>query len=176
MKDLDPDRAAELRAAPFTYPEVGATPEPQPGYLNLTRTGTVASGDLDAAAEALLTWQVQERAGLAVAASSRRATADTVVELRLGAGPVGLRIPCRIVYVVDEADRRGFAYGTLPGHPETGEELFLLERHVDGSVTFTVTAFSRPATFLARAGGPLTRAGQRRMTDRYLRALCISTG
>ena len=36
-------------------------------------------------------------------------------------GPV--RAPCRVVYVVDEPDRRGFAYGTLPGHPEIDGEL-----------------------------------------------------
>jgi uncharacterized protein (UPF0548 family) len=36
-------------------------------------------------------------------------------------GPI--RVPCRVVYVLDEPERRGFAYGTLPGHPESGEEL-----------------------------------------------------
>ena len=30
-----------------------------------------------------------------------------------------LRAPCRVVYVIDEPDVRGFAYGTLPGHPES---------------------------------------------------------
>ena len=39
-------------------------------------------------------------------------------------GPV--RAPCRVVYVVDEPDRRGFAYGTLPGHAESGEERFVV--------------------------------------------------
>ena len=37
------------------------------------------------------------------------------------------RIPARVVYVVDEPARRGFAYGTLHGHPESGEEAFLVE-------------------------------------------------
>ena len=41
------------------------------------------------------------------------------------------RRPCRVVYVVDEPDRRGFAYGTLPGHPESGEELFLVRYDPD---------------------------------------------
>ncbi len=72
---------------------------------------------------------------------------------------------------MDEPRRRGFAYGTLPGHPESGEEAFIVEQHDDDSVTFTITAFSRPATWLARLGGPLGRAVQDRVTARYLRAL-----
>src|SRR3712207_7231330 len=59
----------------------------------------------------------------------------------------------RVVYTVEEPDRAGFAYGTLPGHPERGEELFLLDRAPDGQLRLTISAFSRPATWLARAGG-----------------------
>jgi uncharacterized protein (UPF0548 family) len=75
------------------------------------------------------------------------------------------------VYVIDEPRRRGFAYGTLPGHPECGEEAFLLERHDDGRVTFTIIAFSRPAHALAKLAGPLVRRIQDAITGRYLRAL-----
>ncbi|WP_425577356.1 DUF1990 family protein [Nocardioides endophyticus] len=39
-----------------------------------------------------------------------------------------------------------------------------------GRITFTLTAFSRPATKLARLGGPVARGLQSRVTDRYLRA------
>jgi uncharacterized protein (UPF0548 family) len=58
-----------------------------------------------------------------------------------------------VTYVLDEPRHKGFAYGTLPGHPERGEEAFALELHDDGAVTFTITAFSRPASLLAKAGG-----------------------
>lgn len=34
-----------------------------------------------------------------------------------------------------------------------------------------VTAFSRPATWWARAGGPVLRVGQRVIARRYLRAV-----
>lgn len=44
----------------------------------------------------------------------------------VGAGPLRLRAPCRVVYTVTESRRRGFAYGTLPGHPECGEEAFVI--------------------------------------------------
>ena len=44
-------------------------------------------------------------------------------------------------------------------------------KHHDGTVSFTITAFSRPATPLAKAAGPAGRAIQRHLTTRYLRAL-----
>ena len=53
-------------------------------------------------------------------------------------------------YVTNQPDRQGFAYGTLPGHPECGEEAFIVEQHDDGAVTFAITAFSRPATLQAK--------------------------
>ena len=72
--------------------------------------------------------------------------------LRLGRRRLAVSAPVRVVYVVDEPRRRGFAYGTLPGHPESGEEAFVVELQEDDEVTFTVTAFSRPASTLAARG------------------------
>lgn len=63
----------------------------------------------------------------------------------------------RIVYVVDEPNRFGFAYGTLPGHVEYGEERFLAEIDDDGNVWYDVRAFSRPRHFLTRLGYPYVR-------------------
>jgi uncharacterized protein (UPF0548 family) len=57
----------------------------------------------------------------------------------------------------------------LPGHPETGEEAFILNLRDDGEVTFTIRAFSRLATAVAKLVGPLGRAAQDLMTRRYLR-------
>ena len=91
--------------------------------------------------------------------------------LGLGIGPLRLRAPCRVVYVVEEPRRGGFAYGTLAGHPESGEEAFIVEHHRTDAVSFTVTAFSRPAMRLARVAGPLGAIVQRQMTSRYLRTL-----
>lgn len=73
---------------------------------------------------------------------------------------------CRIVYVVDEQaanPRFGFAYATLPGHVESGEERFLVEwRQDDDSVWFEIRAFSRPNHWLPRLGYPLVRRLQKR--------------
>jgi uncharacterized protein (UPF0548 family) len=72
-------------------------------------------------------------------------------------------------------NRQGFAYGTLPGHPELGEEAFVIDRADDDTITFAIKAFSRPATDLAKVAGPLGRLAQRRMTARYLRSLSDGT-
>jgi uncharacterized protein (UPF0548 family) len=76
----------------------------------------------------------------------------------------------RVVYVTDQPQEAGFAYGTLPAHPEQGEEAFHLARH-GGRLVFAVTAFSRPRHPAARLGGPLTRALQLRANRSYLHAM-----
>ncbi|WP_426245850.1 DUF1990 family protein [Nocardioides sp. LHG3406-4] len=163
---------ADLLPAPYTYAQVGATASALPrGYTHLRRTRVLHDVEFDAAVERLMTWQVHERAGLRVAVSSARATPGTVVEMRLGPSRLGVTFPCRVVYVVSEPARAGFAYGTLPGHPEAGEELFTVGRGDDGTVAFTIAAFSNPATPLARAAGPVGRWLQARMTTRYLSAM-----
>ena len=164
---LDPARVAELKSAPFTYAEVGATKGALPaGYRTISRATRISAG-FDDAVDKLLGWQAQLATGLRVQASSARVEPEAVVVLRLG--PV--QVPCRVVHVIDEPTRQGFAYGTLPGHPVSGEEAFVLERHGDGTVSFTVTAFSRPATLLAKLGGPVGQLAQNLLTDRYLKAL-----
>lgn len=169
---LDPSVEARLRAARFTYPEVGqSASEPPPGYRTFTHTTTPKTRDFATASAALLSWQVQLRSGIRVAASSAHVGADSVVLMRIGLGPFAVDAPCRVVYLVDEPTRQGFAYGTLPGHPESGEESFILQVADNGGLTFTITAFSRPATVLTKLTGPIGRAAQRAMTSRYSRAL-----
>ncbi|MEO9139198.1 MAG: DUF1990 domain-containing protein [Jatrophihabitans sp.] len=170
---LDQVNAVTLRQAAFTYPDVGATATaPPPGYHYVARTRTLpATRTFEAAAEDLMTWRVQRSAGLRVAASSATVKVDAVTLMRLGIGPVAVKIPCRVVYVIDEHDCQGFAYGTLPGHPESGEEAFVLQRRADGRTDFTVSAFSRPGTLLARLGGSAARGFQHLITGRYLRSL-----
>lgn len=157
-----------------TYPEVGATRGVlPPGYHHLERTRTVGHGadDFRRAADAVMSWGVQRGAGLRVESDCDLVTDGCTVTVRLGIGPVAVRAPCVVVLTVDEVRRRGFAYGTLPGHPERGEELFLVEHREDDSVRLTVRAFSRPAVWWSRASGPAGRLLQRIVTSRYLRAL-----
>jgi uncharacterized protein (UPF0548 family) len=95
---------------------------------------------------------------------------DTAV-LLLGWGPASLRIPVRVVYLIDEPTRRGFAYGTLPGHPESGEEAFVVELREDESVWLTIRAFSRPAHAALWVVYPVLRLFQAIFTSRYEHAL-----
>ena len=68
----------------------------------------------------------------------------------------------RIVYVIDEDRRFGFAYGTLPGHLERGEEQFLVRMDEHDNVFYSVKAFSRPRHWLAKICYPMVRRLQGR--------------
>lgn len=155
----------------FTYPEVGATRgAPPAGYHFLSRSSVVGHGeaDLETAAAAVLAWQAQRGSGVRVEASTATAQQGTDVVLHIGRV---IKAPARVVYVLDEPRRRGFAYGTLPGHPEVGEEAFVVELEDGGDVVFTVSAFSRPGAWFTKLLPPANRLVQRLMTDRYLRAV-----
>ena len=159
----------------LTYPEVGATREgARPaGYHHFERVVEIGRGDaaLAAAIDGLLTFGMHRLAGLRPHTTTPRAAVGTEVTCRFGLGPVGLRVPTRIVWVVDEPDRAGFGYGTLAGHPERGEEAFLVERGDGGAVRFTVRSFSRPATWFAKLGGPLTQLLTNHVNRRYVAAM-----
>jgi uncharacterized protein (UPF0548 family) len=167
---------ARWASAGLTYDRPGATRDEvlPAGYDHVDLDGRIGRGRaaFERAAEGLLTWKMHTGAGLRVAAASAdRAAPDVLVLLRAGLGRFSIMIPCRVVYTVDDPDHRGFAYGTLPGHPERGEEAFTVRLTPDGEVRARVRAFSRPATLLARAGGPVTRLAQRYAARRYVRAL-----
>jgi uncharacterized protein (UPF0548 family) len=164
-------KLSDLAALPLTYPEVGATAGPLPaGYHHVQKSAVIGRGRprFEEAAGAGMRWGMLRGAGLRVQATTEHAEVGAEVIVRLG--PV--RAPCRVVYVVDEPDRRGFAYGTLPGHAESGEELFLVRYDpATDSVHADVTAFSRHATWWSKLGSPVTSVIQRIVTDRYLQAL-----
>jgi uncharacterized protein (UPF0548 family) len=97
----------------------------------------------------------------------------TAVAVLYWAAPMRLWLlfPARVIYVVDEVVQRGgghvqrfgFAYSTLPDHPERGEERFLVEwNHADDSVWYDLLAISQPAHWLARLGYFYTRYEQAR--------------
>ena len=169
---------ARACAAEPSYAEAGATAGPvlPGGYRVFRRRILVGRGP-----------EVFERAGALRAGLGRAVAAPgsgcfprtpavpgatALVLLRLPGLPLPrLAIPCRVVWTVRAADRIGFAYGTLPGHPECGEESFVVGRDADGPVWFEVAAFSRPAGWYARLGGPLTRLLQDLATRSYLRSV-----
>ncbi|WP_122263747.1 DUF1990 family protein [Ornithinimicrobium cerasi] len=169
---LDEAEAAALRAVPFSYAPVGVVAGAPPrGFRRFERSTVLGRRDFAVTAQALLGGRMHSAAGLTVQLSDDPLQVGSVVLLRLGWGVLSLRIPCRVVDVIDEPHRKGFSYGTLPGHPEAGEERFLLEQRRDGRLILTITACSRPATTTARLAGPLGRVAQSLITRRYLRAM-----
>lgn len=176
---LTAEAVRALQTADLTYAEVGATGGTlPPGYHAQHLAARVGTGRaaFEAAAETLLTWGMHEGAGLRARVSDRRVRVGTVAELRLGPGPLALRIPVRVVEVVADEHRRGFVYGTLPGHPERGEESFTVELTTEGAVLFHLVAFSRGARWFTVLGGPLARTGQRVVGRRYLAAVRAAAG
>lgn len=94
---------------------------------------------------------------------------DVVVSARIG--PLWSINPCRIVSVEDEPKRLRYAYGTLPGHSESGEESFTVEETDDGRVRAETVAVARPLDPLARLGKPIAHVVQRRIKIDYMRAI-----
>ena len=180
-------RLEDLAGLRFNYDVVGSTryDETPPGYHRLEYRERIGVGD-DAfrrAGEALVGWRMHRAAGLPMTATDTPPAIGTNSLGRMGAGmlvgrlrtlsPVGLLglpVPCRVVWTVDEPDRIGFAYGTLEGHPASGEESFVVTRDPDG-IHFTVRAYSRPATWYTRLGGPATRKAQQLAARRYTQTL-----
>ncbi|KQY59013.1 hypothetical protein ASD11_05240 [Aeromicrobium sp. Root495] len=154
----------------LSYTEVGATAGDLPdGYHHLRWVEPVGTGEaaFRRAAEAVMTWGMH-RAVVRVVSAPPRAVVGETVRMRY----LGQSFACVVVEVEDTAHRVGFAYGTLPGHPERGEERFVVTHDaVTDAVRIEVTAFSVPGTWVTRAIGPVGRVIQRHATRRYVDAV-----
>ncbi|WP_051055076.1 MULTISPECIES: DUF1990 domain-containing protein [Kitasatospora] len=176
-KDL-PSRHRAARATAPSYPEVGATRDAAlpAGYSWLRRRIHLGSGPavLERAGAYVLHWGAQLGSGFALYPPPEKAAPGATVLLRIalpGLRLPRLAIPCRVVWTVEEPDRIGFAYGTLPGHPERGEESFVVSADADGEVWFEVAAFSRLDSWYARLGRPVALTLQHLAIERYLRVV-----
>ena len=110
--------------------------------------------------------------GAGIRMSTKRVVVDDDVTLTIPLlGFIPIRAYTRVLSIVDEPGRRGFVYGTLPGHPERGEEAFLVTIDADGTVRAVVQGFSRPAPGIWILGAPILRLVQSIYTRRYLRVL-----
>lgn len=162
--------------APFSYPEVGAT-----GGAGTALPQTLAATyDLDhyrfplgagrerfeRAREALWAWRHFDVPWLEFFGGERPACTGQVVASLVCVARLWFLNPCRVVYTeLDEAapDRAAFAYGTLAGHVDRGEERFQLTFDPDTEVvTYEIFAFSRPGLWLTKLGYPLGRQYQKR--------------
>jgi len=160
---------AAQRELPLTYAAVGATADTPPAGYVVDRTRIkLGEGEpvFRSAIAALRRWE-QFNLGWVEAWPS-----DTPIQKGEVVAVMGRAVgfwwlnACRVVYVVDEPgpiSKFGFAYGTLPGHVESGEERFLIEWDKSAnSVWYDIVAFSRPNQFSARLGYPVVRRLQKR--------------
>jgi uncharacterized protein (UPF0548 family) len=150
----------------FNYPEVGATRDPDrlpEGYLYLRHHVRIGHGReaLEAAGAMVTGWRMHRGTGATVRADADTAAPGVRLVVGLGIGRLRFTAPAEVIWTASEPDRIGFAYGTLAGHPECGEESFVVTMGADKAVWFTVTAFSRPACWYTRLAGPVVPVLQR---------------
>ena len=168
------DLAATFADSSLTYQAVGATlsGDPPDGYVHDDESVPLGHGEraFQTGRGALQVWAAHRGSGIVVSEGAQVREGETVA---LAAPlPVGAAVAvCRIVRVIDQPDRYGFAYGTLPLHPEEGEEAFLVERDRDDQVRFRIIAFSKPTFWAARMARPAARRLQLKALHSYLRAM-----
>lgn len=162
------------REQPLSYREVGATRGGTPPGYHAVRRTAVLGRDPETFARAsagLRAWAPHRAAGVELLPPTPEIAEGANLLGAFRAFPFFVTTACRVVYVIDQESRYGFAYGTLAHHPEQGEEAFVVERDADGQVSFVITAFSRPAHALTRLGSPAGKVVQARVTHRYLSGL-----
>lgn len=167
------DLLRRATAAAPTYAELGAADAATlpSGYHANEQATVVGMGRAawERVGDGLLRWEVHRGAGMAVVATDTPAAAGSTVVSAAPYGPAWVPVPCRVVAVLDEHDRRGFLYGTLLGNPVSGEERFTVELGPDDRVRFRIRSFSRPAG-LPALFPPAARGGQWLANRRYLAA------
>jgi uncharacterized protein (UPF0548 family) len=173
-----------LSTRPLSYDAVAVTAPGQAvwskplTYRSYEKTVKIGNGSnrWAFASDAVLAWGIKTRSGFTVLPDDGLAAERPV---RLGRrywlvahlGSLRVKEPIQVVAVIEEPDRKGFAYGTLVGHPVSGEEAFIVERRTDGSVWFTVRSATRPPAGRWWVAQPVVMLAQRCYRRRYLRAL-----
>lgn len=178
--------ASSQRDLPFSYREVGANRGEAPrGYVVDRYRVKLGEGEdvYDRAKDALRSWRQFDLGWVSLHPSGAPIKVGTTVAVLASHAGLWSLNSARIVYLVEEGgdvERFGFAYGTLPGHAERGEERFLVEHDLgSGAVFYDVFAFSRPNHLLAWLGYPFARLLQRRFArdskEAMKRAVALAT-
>jgi uncharacterized protein (UPF0548 family) len=151
---------------PFTYADVGATRHERApaGFAHDHTRQLLGSGadTFERARQAIRDWKMFPAPLAFIEPLPIPIEVGALVGVVIHAVGLWWLNAARIVYVIDEPRRYGFAYGTLAGHAERGEERFMVEWLQDDRVCYDLRAFSQPRHWAARAGKPVVRALQRR--------------
>jgi uncharacterized protein (UPF0548 family) len=151
--------------AAFTYDEVGQSAAAFPeGYDHDSRRIQLGKGveDYERAKKCLVEWKMFPPGWVSIypAVPLLEKGQEVVVVFKIFG--IWWLNACRIVYHIDEARRYGFAYGTLAGHVEKGEERFEVYMDKDENVWYQVAAFSMPNLWLVKLAYPLARRFQKK--------------
>lgn len=168
---------AAARRSDVSYDHEGSTldparwtaPDMRSRHLDVGR----GAADFAAARAALQTWKPQQGISARIEPAGQPVVPGATVLVVLRCGPFTAVAPDRIVAVIDEPGMFAFAYGTLPGHAERGEESFTVEHRADDTVRATIRVRAHAATLLARAGAPVVRWLQGAALRRYLEAIAV---
>ena len=165
----------ERESDSFSYREVGATQNSPPTGYNIDHNRQFLGTGLDAfqrARTAVTQWKMFDVPGMTLCYT------DTAIEAGQNVAPLARHLgfyslnSCRIVYVIDEPYRFGFAYGTLTEHAEIGEERFSVEFNPDtGEVWYDVFAMSQPGNILVKLGYPHARYRQKSFSSESKNAM-----
>lgn len=162
---------------PFSYEAVGAThPDheaaPARRVVDHNRV-LLGSGDacFACACDALREWRMFPSPWTRIHPAKAPISEGQAVVIQIHAFGLWSLNAARIVYTIDRADEFGFAYGTLPGHAESGEERFMIRRNAAGEVFYDLFAFSRPRHFFTIAGFPVARYLQKRFARESLESM-----
>jgi uncharacterized protein (UPF0548 family) len=172
------DFLARQKNQPFSYPEEGASRLVAPEGYNVDHNRIMLGEGRETfakAVQAVKDWKMFEMDWVEITPKELPIVEGSSVAIIVRHFGVWSLNAARIVYVIDERgalDRFGFAYGTLGGHVEQGEERFSVEYHSeDNSVWYDLLAFSRPRHILAKLGYPISRQLQKRFARDSLKAM-----
>lgn len=162
---------------PYSYPEIGRSQQEDPvaGYNNDLNTIELGWGEgvWLAAKEAVRQWKMFPGGWAYIVPCTPPIQQHETVGMVAQVVGLWWLNSCRIVYVIDDEHQFGFAYGTLPGHVECGEELFIVERDEGGRVRYRLRAFSRPRFWMARLAYPIARAYQRKFVRESMQSMLV---
>ncbi len=152
---------AETASSAFSYPDVGLSRIGAPeGYTTDHNRIVIGHGDGDweKAKEAIRNWKMFDFEWVELCWPNTPIEENQNVAVMIRHFGFYSLNAAKIVYVIDEPERFGFAYGTLLDHGESGEERFSVEiSEQTGDVWYDLYAFSKPKHILAKLGYPLVR-------------------
>jgi uncharacterized protein (UPF0548 family) len=162
---------------PFSYSGVGHSKHSPPAGYNVDHNRIHLGNGIDTferATQAIRQWKMFAIPGIELYWADTPIQTGACVAVLVRHFALWSLNACRIAYVMEEdgpIEKFAFAYGTLPGHAERGEERFTVEyNRSEQSVWYDLYAFSRP-NLLARMANPIARALQKKFAQDSLTAM-----